>query len=70
MLQQMQTLWVVLICLAGGQLASAKLCETYGYIPGIPGIPGQPGKNGRDGDNGLKGERGKEDASGGENIVL
>ncbi|KAK2526681.1 complement C1q subcomponent subunit B [Columba livia] len=55
---KMQTLWVVLICLAGGQLASAKLCETYGYIPGIPGIPGQPGKNGRDGDNGLKGERG------------
>uniref|UniRef100_A0A8V0YY31 Complement C1q B chain n=1 Tax=Gallus gallus TaxID=9031 RepID=A0A8V0YY31_CHICK len=54
----MQTVWVVLICLAGGQLASATLCKTYGTIPGIPGSPGQPGTNGRDGKNGPKGEQG------------
>nr|XP_009911503.1 PREDICTED: complement C1q subcomponent subunit B [Haliaeetus albicilla] len=55
---QMQTAWAMLICLAGGQLATATLCKTYGTIPGIPGAPGQPGSNGRDGENGLKGERG------------
>lgn len=66
----MQTLWAVLICLAGVQLASATLCKTYGFIPGIPGAPGQPGSNGRDGENGLKGERGKEEAAGKENILL
>ncbi|XP_029874276.1 complement C1q subcomponent subunit B isoform X3 [Aquila chrysaetos chrysaetos] len=58
MKQQMQTVWAMLICLAGGQLATATLCKTYGTIPGIPGSPGQPGSNGRDGENGLKGERG------------
>ncbi|OXB77338.1 UNVERIFIED_CONTAM: hypothetical protein H355_002330 [Colinus virginianus] len=55
---KMQTLWVMLICVAGGQLASATLCKTYGTIPGIPGSPGQPGINGRDGENGPKGEQG------------
>ncbi|XP_068514676.1 complement C1q subcomponent subunit B [Anas acuta] len=54
----MQTMWVMLICLAGGQLACATLCKTYGTIPGIPGAPGQPGSNGRDGQNGPKGDRG------------
>ncbi|XP_009888133.1 PREDICTED: complement C1q subcomponent subunit B [Charadrius vociferus] len=54
----MQTTWVMLICLAGGQLSSATLCKTYGTIPGIPGSPGQPGSNGRDGQNGQKGARG------------
>ncbi|KAM9370186.1 complement C1q subcomponent subunit B [Phaethornis superciliosus] len=54
----MQPLWAMLICLAGGQLASATLCKTYGSIPGIPGSPGQPGSNGRDGEDGPKGERG------------
>uniref|UniRef100_A0A8B9DVL2 Complement C1q B chain n=1 Tax=Anser cygnoides TaxID=8845 RepID=A0A8B9DVL2_ANSCY len=54
----MQTMWVMLICLAGGQLACATLCRTYGTIPGIPGAPGQPGSNGRDGQNGPKGDRG------------
>lgn len=65
----MQTVWVVLICLAGGQLASATLCKTYGTIPGIPGSPGQPGTNGRDGKNGPKGEQGKEEAMGMENTI-
>ncbi|XP_025923200.1 complement C1q subcomponent subunit B [Apteryx rowi] len=54
----MRTVGVMLIWLAGGQLASATLCKTYGTIPGIPGSPGQPGSNGRDGENGQKGERG------------
>ncbi|XP_048823892.1 complement C1q subcomponent subunit B [Lagopus muta] len=54
----MQTVWVVLICLTGGQLVSGTLCKTYGTIPGIPGSPGQPGINGRDGENGPKGEQG------------
>ncbi|XP_051493365.1 complement C1q subcomponent subunit B [Apus apus] len=54
----MQSVWAMLICLAGGQLASATFCETYGNIPGIPGAPGQPGSNGRDGENGPKGEPG------------
>ncbi|XP_054078715.1 complement C1q subcomponent subunit B isoform X1 [Rissa tridactyla] len=56
--EQMQTVWVMVIFLAGGQLASGTLCKTYGTIPGIPGSPGQPGSNGRDGKNGLKGDRG------------
>ncbi|KAJ7427332.1 Complement C1q subcomponent subunit B [Willisornis vidua] len=55
---QMWIVQVILICLAGGQLASATLCKTYGTIPGIPGSPGQPGSNGRDGENGPKGEQG------------
>ncbi|KAM6046445.1 complement C1q subcomponent subunit B isoform 2-T2 [Chlamydotis macqueenii] len=55
---KMQTMWAMLICLAGGHLAGATHCETYGTIPGIPGSPGQPGSNGRDGQNGPKGERG------------
>lgn len=60
-------MWVMLICLAGGQLArNAKSCA----IPGIPGLPGEPGTNGKDGENGLKGEQGKEEAAGGENIIL
>ncbi|XP_032935741.1 complement C1q subcomponent subunit B [Catharus ustulatus] len=54
----MWTLWAMLICLAGGHLASATLCQTYGPIPGIPGIPGQPGSDGLDGENGPKGEQG------------
>lgn len=66
----MQTVWATLICLAGGQLASATLCKTYGTIPGIPGSPGQPGSNGRDGENGIKGEQGKEEGAGGENLIL
>ncbi|XP_009687903.2 complement C1q subcomponent subunit B isoform X2 [Struthio camelus] len=55
---EMRTVGVMLICLAGGQLTSATLCKTYGTIPGIPGSPGQPGRNGIDGENGQKGERG------------
>ncbi|XP_010200602.2 complement C1q subcomponent subunit B [Colius striatus] len=55
---KMQAAWLMLIYLAGGQLASATLCKTYGGIPGIPGSPGQPGSDGRDGVNGPKGERG------------
>ncbi|XP_053941879.1 complement C1q subcomponent subunit B isoform X2 [Cuculus canorus] len=55
---KMQILWAMLICLAGRQLASATLCETYSAIPGIPGSPGRPGSNGRDGEKGLKGEQG------------
>ncbi|XP_066059101.1 complement C1q subcomponent subunit B [Chamaea fasciata] len=54
----MWTTWAMLICLAGGQLASATLCRTYGTVPGIPGLPGQPGSDGRDGVNGPKGEQG------------
>ncbi|XP_014802439.1 PREDICTED: complement C1q subcomponent subunit B [Calidris pugnax] len=54
----MQTMWVMLICLAGGKLASATLCKNYGTIPGIPGSPGQPGSNGKDGKDGPKGDRG------------
>ncbi|XP_009865307.1 PREDICTED: complement C1q subcomponent subunit B [Apaloderma vittatum] len=54
----MQTVWAMLICLAGGELASATLCKTHGHIPGIPGSPGQPGRNGRDGNTGPKGDRG------------
>ncbi|XP_009079902.1 PREDICTED: complement C1q subcomponent subunit B [Acanthisitta chloris] len=54
----MQVVWVMLICLAGGHLASAQLCKTYGTIPGIPGSPGLPGSNGRNGENGPKGEQG------------
>jgi len=65
----MQTVWAMLICLAGGQLAGATLCKTYGTIPGIPGSPGQPGSNGRDGEQGAKGEQGKEDAAGGGHLV-
>lgn len=65
----MQTVWAMLICLAGGQLASATFCKTYGNIPGIPGSPGQPGSNGRDGENGQKGQQGKEVADG-KNIAL
>ncbi|XP_066190497.1 complement C1q subcomponent subunit B [Sylvia atricapilla] len=54
----MWTTWAMLICLAGGQLASATLCRTYGTVPGIPGLPGQPGSDGKDGVNGPKGEQG------------
>ncbi|XP_010187560.1 PREDICTED: complement C1q subcomponent subunit B [Mesitornis unicolor] len=54
----MQAVWVVVICLVGGQLASATLCNNHGTIPGIPGSPGRPGSNGRDGVKGLKGEQG------------
>ncbi|KAM6240768.1 complement C1q subcomponent subunit B [Porphyrio hochstetteri] len=54
----MQILWAMMICLAGGQLASSKLCTTFAAIPGIPGSPGQPGSNGRDGENGPKGDQG------------
>lgn len=65
MLPQMWTMWAMLICLTGGQLAGATLCRTYGTVPGIPGLPGQPGSDGRDGENGPKGEQGKEEAAGG-----
>uniref|UniRef100_A0A8C5UAR6 Complement C1q B chain n=1 Tax=Malurus cyaneus samueli TaxID=2593467 RepID=A0A8C5UAR6_9PASS len=54
----MWTAWAMLVCLAGGQLASATLCRTYGTVPGIPGLPGQPGSDGRDGQNGPKGDQG------------
>lgn len=54
----------MLICLAGGHLASATRCRTYGPIPGIPGIPGQPGSDGLDGEDGPKGDQGKEEAAG------
>ncbi|XP_063273150.1 LOW QUALITY PROTEIN: complement C1q subcomponent subunit B [Prinia subflava] len=54
----MWTLWAMLVCLAGGHLASATLCRTYGMVPGIPGLPGQPGSDGSDGENGPKGEPG------------
>uniref|UniRef100_A0A8C3QR41 Complement C1q B chain n=1 Tax=Cyanoderma ruficeps TaxID=181631 RepID=A0A8C3QR41_9PASS len=50
--------WAMLICLAGGQLASATLCRTYGTVPGIPGLPGEPGSDGRDGVDGPKGDQG------------
>ncbi|XP_054150481.1 complement C1q subcomponent subunit B [Melozone crissalis] len=55
---KMWIMWAMLLCLAGGQPASATLCRTYGTIPGIPGLPGQPGSDGRDGEDGPKGEQG------------
>ncbi|XP_039558261.1 complement C1q subcomponent subunit B [Passer montanus] len=61
---KMWLVWAMLICLAGGQPASATLCRTYGTIPGIPGLPGQPGSDGRDGENGPKGEQGPSGQSG------